>query len=173
LFSEGKQTMNRTQKVFLLGLTLVASVGCGQNYSGTYTGTETLGLNGTQGASAPLTLSLVQSSNDELSATWQGSLGNGVITGRPEGNRIGGITLNLATTAMLTSTGSVNTTTPIVSPSPMPPMNCGPYTGVLAAAGNALSGTLIRSTTTVTPTAGGIVDPNYQCPMTRSINVTR
>lgn len=161
---------------------LISGLGCGQTYSGTYTGTETIGLNSTGiGVNSPnqITINIIQTSNDDVSGTWQGTYGTGTFTGRPEGSRINAVSLTMQQSAMVSASGvAILTNSPIISTTNTAPtanqLTCGPYIGILnRLTPTSLDGTLILQTSTTALPNGANLVTSSQCPQIRKISATR
>jgi hypothetical protein len=167
----------KAEKFILILFMLLAGLGCGQNLSGTYTGNEQLAFNGVSGgAPGNVTLALVQTSNDDVSGTIQGPYGTGVLQGRYEGTRLGAVKLTFQTSSMVTNTGAIAPTSPIIGPSgPIAPPTCGPYTGTLTINPTGFTGTLnyFQNVNPATVPQGIVMPANYNCPQARTLTLTR
>jgi hypothetical protein len=173
--------MKNRRILAIVGTLLLSGLGCGQPYSGTYTGTESIGLTttgiGTVTPSA-ITINIVQTSNDDVSGTWQGTFGAGSFQGRPEKNRINAVVLTLQQSSMLSSMGTViPANTPVVSTTTAPTAaqtTCGPYIGILnQITPTSLEGTLTIQNATAAVPAGATLVTNNLCPQFRKVTTTR
>ena len=151
--------MKKNKSVILIGLCipLLLSTGCGVNYSGTYSGNQTMTVTGMSPISSQVSVVInQQGSSNTVSGTMSGSGGSGTFQGTPSGNVISGVTLT--TTGMnmmqpgMMQPGVVQpgVVQPgviqpgVTSPLAGSPMNCGTmtWTGTLNVNNNDLSGTL-------------------------------
>ncbi len=82
--------------VSIMALGILAA-GCGKNRNGTYTGQETVNMNG-QSQQSSVTLTLSNSDGDRISGTWISNTGSGNFSGDLNGDSITNVRLEIANT---------------------------------------------------------------------------
>ncbi len=163
-----KVSLNFSSIVSLIFLT-----SCGQNLTGTYSGTDTPtmtvngGSNTVTGVS--IVLSLTHANNDVISGSWQSTNGTGTVLIRPSGEA--------SVTYTLVKTFAGGQFTSDLNSGSIP---CGNYVGKLSISGTQISGKLdLTQPTAISnpPQAPfsnyGITNINQVCPSSRIISVVK
>jgi hypothetical protein len=163
----------------VLGIALMGSVGCGRNYVGSYTGSETANIPNMNATSGQVNLAINSETNNTINGTWNGTLGTGTFTGVPMGDQISNVSLMLTSSYPAGSMGSVGSvgTYPVGTFGNLNgnygAVSCGPYAGTLVVSGSfQVTGTL-ASTQVSMNGVGSLYGNMMACPSTRTINLTK
>ena len=154
-----KVEVNKNSGATWLTIAMVMlATGCGRNFSGTYSGTETA-QGGMVSQASAVQIQLNQD-GDNVIGSWSGSGVQGQFIGHAAGDRIDNITLTLGMTPQTPPQGQQ-------PPQQQQPACAGTFTGTLMATGNQLSGSLSMS-----QSQGGMYQ-GYGCGNSKFITATK